>query len=98
MPDQRVYKPGDKFTMPVTFQLLKAMGHEDRVFYLCAPVDDSQHAVALKDPFFLICLEGNETMDAQDVPEVVIHRAFNFINLDQTLGEETEGEDGKDKE
>jgi len=79
MAEQKQYKAGDTFVVPVTFQLLKTLGHEDNVYYLCAPVDDAQRSVCLKDPFFLMCLEPGE--DKPTIPAAVIERAYDFVHL-----------------
>ena len=86
MAEQKQYKAGDTFVLPVSFQLLKVLGHEDRVYYLCAPVDDVKQAMCLKNPFFLMCLEAED--DKPSIPAEVLERAYNFVNLESDADEE----------
>jgi hypothetical protein len=80
MPERRRYKAGDVFTSPMSFQLLKVFGHEDRVFYLCAPVDDVKRVVCINDPHFLMCMESPVDGDPVIPPEV-LERACNFVEI-----------------
>ena len=73
MADPRQYRAGDKFVLPVQFQLLKALGCEDRVYYLCAPINDTKQVMCLQDPFFVLCLEPGD--DKPDMPGEVLERA-----------------------
>ena len=89
MPERRRYKAGDVFTLPMSFQLLKVFGHEDRVFYLCAPVDDVKRAVCINDPFFVMCMES-PVDGSPDIPAEVIERACNFVDME--MGRDAEGD------
>lgn len=82
MAEQKLYKAGDQFVMPVTFQVLKTLGHEDRVFHICAPVDDVKRVVALKDPFFIVCTEQYQHDEAPKISMGALQRAYDFANLE----------------
>jgi len=91
MPDRKLYKAGDTFVLPVTFQVLKTLGHEDRVFHLVTPVDSGKQLLCLKDPFFLACMEPVEP-DLAIIPEEVLQRALDLTCLPDASNPE-EGED-----
>jgi hypothetical protein len=90
MPNQKLYKAGDTFVIPVTFQVLKTLGHEDRVFHICAPADDVKHLMCLSDPFFVACLENDEA-DLPVIPDPVLQRAHDFVSVDSESGEDADG-------
>jgi hypothetical protein len=93
MPERRRYKAGDVFTMPMSFQLLKVFGSEDRVFYLCAPVDDVKRAVCINDPFFVMCLES-PVEGSPEIPAAILERVCNFV--EKEMGH-ADGEDSTDE-
>ena len=94
MAEQKQYKAGDTFVVPVTFQLLKTLGHEDRVYYLCAPVDDVKQSMCLKDPFFVMCLEPNDC-DKPMIPTEVLERAYDFVHLEADADGDSDEEPGE---
>ena len=94
MSERSVYKAGDTFVLPVAFQVLKILGQEDRVYYLCAPVEDAQRNLCLKDPFFVVCLEKNIDESTPVIPVDVITRAYDFVNLESGIDEADDKTDG----
>ncbi len=74
------FKPGDLFTAPMVFQVLRALGQEDRVYYLCNPVDQPKHYACLKDSFFVVCTENAHGAEFPEIPAAVCKRAAEIVD------------------
>ena len=89
MPERKLCRPGDFINLTVTFQVLKTLGHEDRVYHLITPVDDTKHLMCLQDPFFVACVECDEP-DMPVIPTAVLERAQQFVSVEDP-GEDHKG-------
>ena len=96
MSEQRQYRAGETFVLPVTFQLLKVLGSEDHIYYLCAPCDDAKQIIALKDPFFIVSMEKNE--ENLTIPLPVLQRAAEFVSLEATAEDDSAAGDASEED
>lgn len=89
---QGLHKTGDTIIVPTAFQVIKALGYRDQVFYICTPQDNSKRFVCLKNPVFVLRTENGGEVGTDDIPREVLDRAYNYTNAESGTDEEEEEE------
>lgn len=82
------FRPGEVLEVPVTMQVLAAIGEQDRIFYVCAAADNFKRNLSLRESVFVICTEPQADADLLDIPESIVKRADAIV--DKMISEVTE--------